>query len=109
MQFVGPFKVLKRIGRLAYRLDIPDSWRIYPIFSIAQLEPCLDSKDDPYELERPVPRPDESPLVFVEGDTPTEKFYELDWILNKRVIRKGRGFATEYLIKWKGYGPEYDV
>ena len=56
-----------------------------------------------------MPRPDEPPSVFVEGDTPEFRFYELDRILNKRIVRKGRGFATEYLIKWKGYGPQHDV
>ena len=107
LQFVGPFKILERIGRLAYRLDIPDSWNVHPIFSVAQLEPCPDPKDDPYD--RPAPRPDEPPSVFVEGDTPDLKSYELDRILNKRTVPKGRGFATEYLLKWKGYGPQYDV
>ena len=27
---------------------------------------------------------------------------------NKRVVKKGKGLATEYLVKWKGYGPEFD-
>ena len=109
LQFVGPFRVVERIGKLAYRLDIPDTWKVHPVFSVAQLEACPDPQDDPYQKDRPVPRPDEPPPVFVEGDTPTSKSYELAKILNKRVMKKGRGFATEYLIKWKGYGPQHDV
>ena len=35
LQFVGLFKVLERIGRLVYRLDIPDTWKVYPVFSVA--------------------------------------------------------------------------
>ena len=108
LQFVGPFKVVKRIGRLAYQLAVPETWKVHPVFSVAQLEACPDPKDDPYDEARPVPRPDEPPPVFVEGDTPTNKSYELIRILNKRVIKKGRGFATEYLLKWKGYGAEHD-
>lgn len=103
---MGPFKVLERVGRLAYHLDIPAIWNVYPVFTIAQLEPCPDPNSDPYI--RSQPRPNEPPPVFVEGDTDEYKSWELDRIINKRVIAKGRGFATEYLIKWKGYGPEHD-
>ena len=109
LQFVGPFKVLERVGRLAYLLDIPDSWKVYPVFTVAQLEPVPDPQADPYASTRPVPRPDEPPSVFVEGDTEHYKSYYLDRILNKRIIKKGRGYATEYLVKWKGYGPEHDT
>ncbi len=109
LQFVGPFRILERIGRLAYLLDIPNTWRVYPVFTVAQLEPVPDPREDPYASSRPVPRPDEPPSVFVEGDTDDYKSYYLDRILNKRVIKKGRGYATEYLVKWKGYGPEHDT
>lgn len=108
LQFVGPFRVLERVGRLAYRLDIPNTWNVHPVFTVAQLEPCPDPSTDPYTHTRPQPRPDEPPSVFVEGDTETFKSYELERLLNKRVIKKGRGFATEYLVKWKGYGAEHD-
>ena len=30
-QYVGPFDVIERIGRLAYKLAIPDHWRIHPV------------------------------------------------------------------------------
>lgn len=102
-QYVGPFKVLARVSRLAYCLDVLEDWRVYPVFTIAQLKPAPLSPD-PFDR----PRPDHPPLVFVEGDTESSKSYFIDRILNKRTIRKGQGMATEYLIKWKGYGPEYD-
>jgi hypothetical protein len=28
-QYVGPFRVIERVGRLAYRLDIPEHWKVY--------------------------------------------------------------------------------
>ena len=34
--------------------------------------------------------------------------FEIKRILNKRIIKKGYGEATEYFVRWKGYGPEYD-
>jgi len=42
----SPFKVLERIGRLAYRLDIPESFsRIYPVISVTHLEPVAKGPD----------------------------------------------------------------
>ncbi len=100
-------KVVEKIGRLAYRLDIPLHWRVHLVFTIAQLEPCPPPQNDPYQR----PRPDEPPTVFVEGDTKDWNSFELEHLLNRRVTRRGRNATprTEYLARWKGYGPEYDT
>lgn len=37
-QFAVPFKILERIGRLAYKLDKPTRWRIHPVTSVEFLE-----------------------------------------------------------------------
>ena len=39
-QFIGPLKVTQQVGRLAYKLDISNNWKIYNIISIAHLEPA---------------------------------------------------------------------
>ena len=52
-QYVGPFRIVERVGSLAYKLDIPDNWRIHPVFTIAQLEPCSSSTDDAFKRIRP--------------------------------------------------------
>jgi len=38
-QRVGPFPVVEKVGRLAYKLRIPDTWKIHPVISVAHLEP----------------------------------------------------------------------
>ena len=98
-QFVGPFKVIERIGKLAYRLQLPDNMRIHNVVSVAMLEP-MPAENDPYQ--RRLPPPD---TVVVDGQTE----YVIDKLINKRRIRKGRGWSTQYLIRWKGYGPEADT
>jgi hypothetical protein len=35
-------------------------------------------------------------------------FYEIERLLNKRTVRRGTGYSTEYLVRWLGYGPEWD-
>lgn len=42
--------------------------------------------------------------MFVEGDTPTVKSWELERIVDKRYAARG----SEYLVRWKGYGKQYD-
>ncbi|KAJ6043163.1 uncharacterized protein N7446_001359 [Penicillium canescens] len=34
-QYAGRFTVLERVGRLAYRLDLPGTWkRVHPVISV---------------------------------------------------------------------------
>ena len=101
-QYVGPFDIVRRVGSQAYELALPNHWRIHPVVSIAILEPAPG--DDPY-TRATYDHPDS---VFVEGDTPTYKSYIIDRLINRRVIKKGRGYSTQYLVRWRGYGPEYD-
>ena len=98
-QYARPFKVIEKVGRLAYQLQIPDHWKIHNVFSIAQLELALALGSDPYNrpiLDEPSP---------IKAGTNT---YKVERILDKRVIRRGRGSSTQYRIQWKGWGPEYD-
>lgn len=43
--------------------------------------------------------------MVVEGG---DEEYEIDRLLQKRRIRKGKGWSTRYLIRWLGYCPEAD-
>jgi len=99
-QRVGPFEVVKKVRRLAYQLDIPRHWRMHPVFSIAHLEPAPLGKDP---FERPLPEQPDS--VYVDGDDEFNKSYEIERILQKRITQTG---LIRYLIRWTGYGPEFD-
>ena len=50
-QRVGPFIILERIGELAYKLDLPDIWKVYPVMSVAMLE-SAPKGEDPYNRHR---------------------------------------------------------
>ena len=46
-RFVGPYKIRKRIGKLAYKLELPDELAgVHPVFHVSQLRKCLRVPDE---------------------------------------------------------------
>ena len=94
-QRTGPFKILDRVGPLAYRLA--PTMGIHPVISIAQLEPAPKTSD-PYNRIKFANPP---PVVETEGQT-TERqtsgqqsdVYELEAVLGKRTSRN----KLQYLV-----------
>ncbi|XP_076899531.1 uncharacterized protein LOC143553415 [Bidens hawaiensis] len=44
--FIGPFRILSRVGEVAYRLDLPDELAgIRPTFHVSHLKKCLADED----------------------------------------------------------------
>jgi hypothetical protein len=85
---LGPFKIVERIGKLAYRLDLPSTMKIHNVFHISLLEP---SHANPFP-ERDVPPPDP---VNIDGEVE----YEVESILDSRLHHR----KLQYLVHWKGY------
>lgn len=71
---------MKKISRLAYKLDILSNWRIDPVFSVVQLEPALTPAKELFArlfLSN-------ASFVLVEGDTSNKlKSIEIERLLNK--------------------------
>ena len=88
---LGPFAIDQKLSEHVYRLDLPPTLGIHPVFHVSLLEPhvrnCFPNRDQP-----------PPPPVIVEG----ELEYEVNEILDSRVTR-GKVY---YLVDWKGYGPE---
>ena len=88
-RFVGPFRILRKIGDLAYRLDLPSELAgVHPVFHVSHLKKCLrvpeervvpdalDIQDMLEYLEYPVKILDEA---FKETRKSKIKFLKVQW------------------------------
>ena len=100
---IKSFKVFKKIENLTYRFEILADWKIHFVLSIQQLE-SISHDIDSYNRKSY----DNSLAIDVEKDFDDE-FYEIEKLINKRIIRKRRDHFTQYLIRWKRYDSEHDT
>ena len=93
-RYIGPFTVTQRVSPVAYRLALPEGYKIHDVFHISLLKPYGDNG-----TVRP------PPPELIEG----EEEYEIDTILDHR-DKKGQRASRkrEYLVRWKGFGPLHD-
>jgi hypothetical protein len=89
-KFIGPYEVVKKIGSVAYKLTLPEIMsRIHPVFHVSLLNPYLDGG-----RENVIPPP-----VVVNG----EAWYIIEKVIDHRDFKNKK---REFLVQWKGYGPE---
>jgi hypothetical protein len=93
-KWIGPFPVVKVVGNVAYKLELPQSMRCHPVFHVSNLQP--------YRSDGRV-QPPPTPL-HVSG----EYEFEVEQVILHRDVKRGRRYHREFLIKWLGYGPEHN-
>jgi len=91
---LGPFKITEVVGPFTYRLDLPASIRIHPVFNAYLLHP-VSNDALPHQVQIP------PPPVEVDG----VEEWEVEEIVDSITDRRGRGGQprVKYVVKWKGY------
>jgi hypothetical protein len=93
-KWVGPFEIIKKIHKDAFRLDLQGKFRIHPVFHSSLLKHYEPNDDELFPgRHQPIPPP-----VHIDG----EEEYEVEAIIGKRRYRG----KTQYLVKWKRYHEE---
>lgn len=97
-KYIGPFKIKRVVSDVAYELELPPTLHIHPVFHISKLKQYIDgSVEFPH---RELQLPDRPPPEIADDG---EEVWEVEEVLDKRVVRRGRKNCIEYLVKWKGY------
>jgi hypothetical protein len=106
--YMGPYTVIRVIRAddglpAAYQLRLPNTWKGHDVFSVDKLKPYRSSERWSSRVIPPPP-----PEVMVEGCIE----YVVDKILAHRDVKKRRKGRTikvrEYLVRYEGYGDEFD-
>lgn len=92
-RFYGPFKVLERIGEIAYKLELPSSSRLHPVFHISVLKLRVG---DPTFLSQDLP----------EFDTDGKADLQPMAALQYRQQQRGRKQVWQVLVHWRGMSKE---
>ncbi|SLM33715.1 reverse transcriptase domain protein [Lasallia pustulata] len=83
---LGPFRIKKTLGPDVYKLELPKSMKIHPVFHITVLEPAHPSI------------PVETQVPTLETDN-NDKEYVVEKVLQSQLVDG----QLQYLVKWKGY------
>ena len=94
----GPFTITEKIGASAYRLDIPDTWKIHDIFNESLLTPY----HAPSFANQEQPGPPPAEMVDNEEE------HVVEAVINSKIVGRGRKRSMMYLVKWKGYPDSED-
>ena len=91
-RFYGPFQIIQRVVKVAYKLQVPASSNVHPVVHVSQLRPIIGNM------------PTSSTLPpWLSKDL--ELLLELKTALSYRVTGANVPKGMEVLIKWKDLHP----
>ena len=91
-RFFGPYKVLERIGKVAYKLDLPVGAKVHLVFHVSQLKKHVGQVLVQSEL----------PIMDADGLIVKEPVK----ILDRRMVKQGNHAGTQVLVQWANAFPE---
>ena len=92
-RFYGPYQVLEHLGKVAYRLELPQQSKIHPVFHVSQLKKKLGNLD---HVTPELPPVKEDGMVLLEPKR----------IVDFRWTKSGKKVLQEALVQWTGLAEE---
>ena len=92
-KYYVPYKVLQKIGTMAYKLELPAASRLHPVFHVSCLKKVIGDK-------LPVQ------TIFLELDEEGKITLEPEAVIETRTRQLRNRSISEYLIKWKKLSAE---
>ena len=87
-RYYGPFRIIRKVGEVAYELELPADSRVHNVFHVSRLKKALGQNVVPSAVLPPLD--DEGKLVLV-----------LEAIIDFRERNLRWCTIREYLVKWK--------
>jgi len=88
-KYFGPYPVIERIGAVAYRLKLPDSSSIHPVFHVSLLKRAVGTN---HQVSSELPANPDIVQVPIK-------------ILQRRVQMKGDHTTSQVLVQWSSWPP----
>ncbi|XP_070054720.1 uncharacterized protein [Nicotiana tomentosiformis] len=96
-KYEGPFKIVAKVGKISYKLDMPSYLKIYHVFHASMLKPYHEDNDDPSRGQS-----SRAPITITASHD-----REIEAIIDYQARRKqGQKATAMFLIHWKGQSPE---
>ena len=89
-KYFGPYEVLARIGKVAYKLKLPVGSKIHPVLHVSQLQKSVPSA----QVHELLP----SLHLLTDGVFCVQP----EHVQQHRSIKRGRGYTQEVLVSWTG-------
>jgi hypothetical protein len=87
-RFFGPYRISRKVGVVAYEMELPQGSRIHNVFHVSCLKRAIGQHITPIEVLPPLD--EERKLVLIPEE-----------ILEVQEKRLGKRTIKEYLIRWK--------
>jgi hypothetical protein len=91
-RFIGPFRIMAQVSPVTFKLALPSTLRVHPVFHVSLLRPYHTPGPEQSRAAQPAP-------IFEDDNQ-----WRVETLLAKRVVRG----TTQYLVRWEGFGPEDD-
>jgi hypothetical protein len=92
-KYYSPYKVLQKIGTMAYKLEFLASSRVHPVFHVSCLKNVIGDK---IPIQTIFPKLDKEGKIILEPEA----------IIDTRIRQLRNKSISEYLIKWRKLSAE---